>query len=147
MVGLGTRMNYLHSEELLHKGQWQSFKKYYWTKPIPGQDGLEKCWEGVVSSRRKVPEGVEDTLVQGTMVIPFLKQGDRKHLLLIANYRPPLDSFTLEFPGGNIDPNEDNQSSMVRELKEETGYTVSKVLKNSPNFISSSAPWMHKCAS
>ena len=48
-------------------------------------------------------------------------------LVLVEQYRHGIDEISLEIPGGIIDPNEDPQSGTVRELAEETGYTVDSV--------------------
>jgi ADP-ribose pyrophosphatase len=45
-----------------------------------------------------------------------------KELILVRQYRPGSESFTLEFPGGIIEPGEDPACAAQRELFEETGY-------------------------
>lgn len=50
-----------------------------------------------------------------------------KQVVLIEQYRHGIDDISLEIPGGIIDPNEDPEAGTVRELAEETGYTVKKV--------------------
>lgn len=52
--------------------------------------------------------------------------------MLVIQYRPPLDSYTVEWPAGLIDANETAEQAARREFKEETGYEVSKVLSVSP---------------
>ena len=42
--------------------------------------------------------------------------------VLVKQYRPPLDAYTIELPAGLIDANETPQEAAIRELKEETGY-------------------------
>ena len=42
--------------------------------------------------------------------------------VLVKQYRPPLDAFTIELPAGLIDAGETPQQCAIRELKEETGY-------------------------
>jgi 8-oxo-dGTP pyrophosphatase MutT (NUDIX family) len=54
------------------------------------------------------------------MMIAVLRPSSRD--LLVRQYRPPLDRYTLEFPAGLIDPAEPPETTAVRELREETGY-------------------------
>lgn len=46
-------------------------------------------------------------------------------VLLIEQYRHPIQDQSIEFPGGFIDKNETPETAIVRELQEETGYTFS----------------------
>jgi ADP-ribose pyrophosphatase len=44
-------------------------------------------------------------------------------ILLVRQYRPAIERFSLELPGGLVDEDEDDPvNAMVRELLEETGY-------------------------
>ena len=52
-------------------------------------------------------------------------------LLLVRQFRPPVDAHTIELPAGLIDAGETAQRAALRELKEETGY-VGEVLSVSP---------------
>lgn len=52
--------------------------------------------------------------------------------MLVIQYRPPLDSYTVEWPAGLIDQGEDAETAAVREFREETGYDVTRVLSVSP---------------
>ena len=61
--------------------------------------------------------------------------------ILITQYRPPVDSFSIELPAGLIDEGEGPEEAAVRELKEETGYTgevvkVTGLMVNDPGMIS-----------
>ena len=51
-------------------------------------------------------------------------------LLLVQQFRPPVDAETIELPAGLIDAGETAEVAALRELKEETGY-VGKVAHTS----------------
>lgn len=52
------------------------------------------------------------------------------HLVLVRQFRFGTDDFSLEIPGGVMDPGEDAVTAGMRELREETGYvgTAARVL-------------------
>ena len=55
-------------------------------------------------------------------VLPVFEDGT---VLLVRQYRYPVDRVTLEIPAGKLDsPKEDPLACAVRELSEETGYTA-----------------------
>jgi ADP-ribose pyrophosphatase len=45
-------------------------------------------------------------------------------VILVKQYRHGAEKFTLEIPGGIVDPEEDPKTSGLRELAEETGYVA-----------------------
>ena len=58
------------------------------------------------------------------IVVPFLSA---KSLVMIRQYRYPLDKVLLEFPAGHVEGGEDPAATAKRELEEETGYSASKI--------------------
>jgi len=57
-------------------------------------------------------------------------------LLVVDQFRKPLDKFQLEIPAGKLDPNENPMEAAARELEEETGYRA-KALKLISSFYTS----------
>jgi ADP-ribose pyrophosphatase len=58
---------------------------------------------------------------RGVVMVPQFANGD---LLLVQQHRAPAIGVSLEFPRGGVDPNEDEAVAAVRELSEETGFTL-----------------------
>ncbi|MFM7203513.1 MAG: NUDIX hydrolase [Myxococcota bacterium] len=57
-------------------------------------------------------------------IIPVTPEGE---VVLVRQWRHGLQQFTLEIPGGLVDPGESPRTSAIRELLEETGYTSEEV--------------------
>jgi ADP-ribose pyrophosphatase len=55
----------------------------------------------------------------GVTVIALTPRGE---LVMVEQWRHPLQRVTLELPSGIIDPGETPEAAAVRELREETGY-------------------------
>lgn len=65
----------------------------------------------------------------------FVVTSDEK-IVLVRQYRYPVDQVTYELPGGVIDRGEDPKAAAIREMQEETGYhsdEVEFVCQLSPN--------------
>lgn len=85
--------------------------------------GMTKQW--MIASRKDYPtlkaqylEGGEEKI--DAVVIVALHR-ETKKLVLIRQFRLPLNDYIYELPAGLIDPNETAESTLARELKEETG--------------------------
>lgn len=58
-------------------------------------------------------------------VVPFLSVDK---ILVIKSYRHIVDSLQFEIPSGYIEDGESPKHAAIREFKEETGYSASKIL-------------------
>lgn len=93
--------------------------------------GQEKHW--MVSSR-KSKEELEKVYLENkedkidAVVICALHKAQNK-LVLINQYRVPINKYIYELPAGLVDNNEDIETSVRRELKEETGLDLISINK------------------
>jgi ADP-ribose pyrophosphatase len=55
----------------------------------------------------------------GAVIVPVTDEGK---IIMITQYRYPVDKVLLELPAGKLDKNENPLNCAVRELEEETGY-------------------------
>jgi ADP-ribose pyrophosphatase len=55
----------------------------------------------------------------GALAVPVTSEGK---LILVRQYRFAVQGRILEFPAGTVEPNEDPQETVKREIEEETGY-------------------------
>jgi len=60
----------------------------------------------------------------GAVVVPVTDDGK---IVLVQQFRYPLQRILLELPAGKLEPEEDPMLCATRELTEETGYTAAKV--------------------
>ena len=98
------------SDSILYDARWLQLC----TREFLNPSGIRKRWE---FARRK------NTI--GAVCIIAVIPGERPRLVLVQQYRPPVDREVLEFPAGLIAPDEKIAAAAVRELEEETGYTGS----------------------
>ncbi|BCZ46593.1 DNA mismatch repair protein MutT [Clostridium gelidum] len=72
-------------------------------------------------------ENKEDT-ADGVIIAAYHK--DEKKLVIIKQFRIPLNDYVYELTAGLIDKGEDAKSTIGRELMEETGLKIVDVIKN-----------------
>jgi ADP-ribose pyrophosphatase len=81
--------------------------------------------DGLLSSQQatNVDDAVEvDLPIDGVDVVVILETRPVPQIVVVLQYRPPVDAFSLEFPAGLVDPCESPIQAALRELHEETGY-------------------------
>ena len=62
----------------------------------------------------------KDIQAEGVVIYPICKEEPEK-IVMIRQYRYPLDDYLYELPAGLIDAGETPEQSAIREMKEETG--------------------------
>lgn len=95
--------------------------------------GSEKLFENPYFTLRsdsyRLPDGVvKDPYYvverpNAAIIFPMTSDGE---VILVRQYRPPLDLMELGLPAGLVEPGEDPEAAARRELLEETGYAGSE---------------------
>ncbi|TID24785.1 adp-ribose pyrophosphatase like protein [Venturia nashicola] len=112
----------LPSEE----AKWIEFQKINWTD----QEGKARVWEA--ANRKTRGSGGIDAVA----IAPILLHPSKPpSVLIILQYRPPVQATCVEFPAGLIDGDETPETAALRELKEETGYS-GKIVEMTPTIVS-----------
>lgn len=97
--------------------------------------GDEKSWQ--IASRQKEPKCVTGSYHRpdAVVIVPF--HTVKNKMVIIREYRVPLNDYEYGFPAGLVDSGESVEQAARRELMEETGLTVSRFIKISPPIYSS----------
>lgn len=76
-----------------------------------------------------MPGGRETTreIVDHSDCVAIVAVDADSNVLLVNQYRKPVEKELLEIPAGGIEPGEDPQTAVSREMREETGYLPRKV--------------------
>jgi len=116
------------------------------------QQETGKPWREETLSTKRIFDGRMISLQVDTVTLPEGRTTTReivKHpgaaavmalldgkLLVVEQFRKPLDKFQIEIPAGKLDPGEDPLTAAGRELEEETGYRADKLTLMSAFFTS-----------
>jgi len=76
-----------------------------------------------------MPDGRETTreIVEHSDCVAIIAIDADDNVLLVEQFRKPVEKTLLEIPAGGIDSGEDPVATVCRELREETGYLPRKV--------------------
>jgi ADP-ribose pyrophosphatase len=115
----------------LTRQKWLNLHEVTYLDPA----GREKQWQ--LASRRPKPKCVtgDFTLPDAVVIVPFHAQ--KKQMVLTREYRVVLADFEYGFPAGLVDPGETPTQAAFRELAEETGLTVTRLVHSGPTVYSS----------
>ncbi|XP_019633928.1 PREDICTED: ADP-sugar pyrophosphatase-like isoform X2 [Branchiostoma belcheri] len=110
-------------EETVYQGEWLSLGVTTYQDP----QGQHRTWETVRRTTR-----CDGYKTDGATVVAVLKRAlHYDQLILVQQFRPAINAYTLEFPAGLCDAGESVEDCAIRELREETGYT-GQVIQVSP---------------
>ena len=77
-------------------------------------------------SRKKEP--ITDKSVDAVVIIPIINTPEGRKLVVTKEYRVTIGDYEYGFPAGLIENGSSMKQSATRELKEETGLNIKKVL-------------------
>lgn len=113
-----TKVSELRTEE----AKWVTLRKVEFVDQV----GKPRMWE-VAARKTRCHAGV-DAVAMGNVLLHPSRPAST---MVVIQYRPPLDAYTVEWPAGLVDEDETPEQAAVREFKEETGYEC-RVVSISP---------------
>lgn len=88
----------------------------------------EKIFDGRIVKLRvdevELPNGKTSTreLIKHPGAVALIAVTDEKKIVLVEQYRKPMEKALVEIPAGKLDAGEDPKDCAIREMEEETGY-------------------------
>ena len=103
------------------------------------KNNQEKSWTVASRKSKDILEGIylENKKDKVDAVIICAYHKEKNKLVIIKEFRVPINKYIYELPAGLVDSDDDNfEETVIRELKEETGLNVIEIKKDlSPNQV------------
>ncbi len=99
------------------------------------KNGRNKSWQ--IATRARQPKCVSGRFTEpdAVVIVPFHTSENK--IVITREYRVPLADYEYGFPAGLVDDGESIEQAVRRELKEETGLNLTRVISTSPPIYSS----------
>ena len=97
------------------------------------KNNQEKSWTVASRKSKDILEGIylenKKDKVYAVIICAYHKQQNK--LVIIKEFRVPINKYIYELPAGLVDSDDDNfEETVIRELKEETGLNVIEIKKD-----------------
>lgn len=125
------RLNILETRKLTDLPHLNLFRAHY-----EDRHGDPKAW--IFASRQDPPRLVSEEwdIPDAVVIVPY--HLDRRQLVIIEEFRVAIGGYQYGFPAGLVDAGETIEATCRRELLEETGLGLRRILRQSPPVLSSS---------
>lgn len=110
----------------------EKFINLFVVEPTP--DSGNHPW---IFASRKKGAGAGHVSADAVVIIATVTHKGSPHLLITREYRAPLGSHEISLPSGLVDAGESVETTAERELLEETGLRLTRILHVSPPVASS----------
>jgi ADP-ribose diphosphatase len=95
-------------------------------KPLKTEVAFATPWFEVLAKTMAAEEAPYYSLKIPDYAAVIAVTGDQR-VVLVRQYRPAVERYTLELPSGIVDPGETPERTAGRELLEETGYLADEI--------------------
>lgn len=95
----------------------------------------ERLYEGKVINLKvddvSLPNGKQSKreLIEHPGAVAIIAVTDEQKIIMVEQYRKALERSLVEIPAGKLEPGEAPETTAMRELEEETGYSAKKLEK------------------